>query len=494
MNKVFKLVKNNYFIIFTIFILVLAFVFRFYDYQDRYALGPDQAGFALQSKFALESGQLPLLGPFSSAGPFQTGGQWYWFVMLGYLLVPFSYLAPWIFLTLSSILFIILIMFFSKKLIDEKFAIIVGVLSAFSTGQVAQSVNLTNQSPMALFSLGALISAYLLVKTNKSIFSFILGLLIGTAASIHLQGVAMIPIFISTFIIFKIVNPKKILLFIFGGALPWIPVLVTDLNNNFYTVKNMVYYYLLNKDPIPFEALGRRWLTFAFDFIPNSWANVVGGSLAISYFIIISSVVLFTYLIVTKKIKKEWIIIYLSLGISFILLRYTRTPIFYSYIVFLHPLIFLITGYVIYNFFKINRALGFLVISIVIIATFFRTAEEIKISGVPKTYIIESYVTLKNFNPNSKFTIYDHKYETSGHSLPLVFLLEKNNSNSLNGIKIGVSVSTNSAKFSEYQRISVPNQLELYNLDKYKENELLTKEWIEISPERIFNVTQNWYK
>ena len=62
-------------------IVGIAFVLRFYNYNNRWGLAYDQAHDALVARYALEAGKIPLVGPFSSAGAFQTGGEWYWIIM-----------------------------------------------------------------------------------------------------------------------------------------------------------------------------------------------------------------------------------------------------------------------------------------------------------------------------------------------------------------------------------------------------------------------------
>jgi hypothetical protein len=70
----------------------------------------DQAHDSLVALHALAEHKISLVGPFSSAGAFQTGGQWYWIVMAGIFLFPFMFIGPWIFMVLWSVVFVIIIM------------------------------------------------------------------------------------------------------------------------------------------------------------------------------------------------------------------------------------------------------------------------------------------------------------------------------------------------------------------------------------------------
>lgn len=496
-HKINQFFLKNKFAVSVFFILLIALIFRFYNYPFRFALGPDQAGFAIQSKFALESFSLPLLGPFSSGAPFQTGGEWYWFIMLGYLIFPFTNIAPWIFLTLSSVVFILILILYAKKIEDKKFALIVGLLAAISPAQITQSVNLTNQSPQALFSVLALYSSHLLLKTNKSIYSFFIGLFIGISSAIHLQGGALVTIFLITVIVGRIKSLKIYLTFLLGAFLAWLPVLIKDIDNNFYNSKNMINYYLFNENAISYEALGRRWLTFVGEFVPNSWALVSGGFSFISIFIISSSILIFLFLLFNRKLKKDWIIIFCVYLISIFILRYTRTPIFESYIVFLHPFIYLITGFVIYYFYKYKKLLGIFILAIIIISTLQKTEAEIKATTHDK-FNFEIYsIKLEKGYPEKKYAIYDYKFSNKLFAIPFVFHLYSDKKLNDDGVPIGINIATTSASFnSKYKPIlkAKPGGFELYDLSDYTKEELKDLGWDGINPSMLYDATQNWYK
>src|SRR3990167_10123879 len=104
MKKLKLFLKKNWFLVGVFLIFALSAFFRFYQYEDRWGLAYDQAQFAILARYSVETFQLPLLGPFSSGGPFQTGGEWYWILMLGTTAYPSLVISPWIFLTLISLL------------------------------------------------------------------------------------------------------------------------------------------------------------------------------------------------------------------------------------------------------------------------------------------------------------------------------------------------------------------------------------------------------
>lgn len=152
MNKI----KRHWYLLLFITIILVSFFLRFYRYDERISFGPDQISFALVARHALVSGQIPILGPFSSTGPFQHGGQWYWFIMLGSAINQQWLILPWIILTLTHVIFVLLIMLFGRELIDKSFSLIVGFFASISTAQVIQGTNLTSHTLIPLFALLAI--------------------------------------------------------------------------------------------------------------------------------------------------------------------------------------------------------------------------------------------------------------------------------------------------------------------------------------------------
>ncbi|MCL5113920.1 MAG: hypothetical protein M1372_02000, partial [Patescibacteria group bacterium] len=129
-------IKEHWFGVLVFLIIIFSGLLRFYNYENRWGLAYDQAHDALVARYALEAHKIPLLGPFSSGAPIQTGGEWYWFIMAATAVYPNAVMTPWIVLTLFYIIFVFLIILVGKKLVDEKFGLLVGLLSSVSTAQI----------------------------------------------------------------------------------------------------------------------------------------------------------------------------------------------------------------------------------------------------------------------------------------------------------------------------------------------------------------------
>lgn len=489
-----KFILRNWFVISLVCLLFLSAILRFYNYQNRWGLAYDQAYSALVARYALEAGKIPLVGPFSSAGPMQTGGEWYYFVMLGQIFNQNEAIMPWIFLTIVYISFVLLMVLLGKELVSKKFGIILGILTLVSTAQIAQSVSLTNQSPLAMISLFAILSMVKYIKTKKLRYLFFLGLSVSLAISFHLQGVALIALVVST-IIFGRVNPMGILVILAGLSIPMIPLLLFDIKNDFVNLRSMIQYYLYDQYKISLDVLGRRWLTYGGMFWPNAWSHIIGGNKIVGYVILISLTGITFISFLKKQIYKEWQIILTSFIAMVTLLRYIRTPLYDSYLVFLHPFVFLLTGWVILFLYKKRKFIGLAFIVIIVITSLYKDASELNYNKTNASALEASsqVLILTHKFPNQKFSIYSYKYQWAANNLILSLFLDSEKLIDSNGRRVGIVVGTESATLAypsiQGDRLGV----RLLDLNSSSSSELEKSQWANVNPKQIYYVTQEWY-
>ena len=282
MRNILFLRRNFFWVLFTA-ILFLAIALRFYDYNDRYGLAYDQAHDAVVSRYAVSENKIPLLGPFSSAGPFQTGGEWYWLLMIPISIYPYSILSPWIFITILYVIFVACIILLGKEIKGNVFGLFVGALAAVSTAQISQSLNLTNQAPHALIALLAIWAMLRFIKKKKDKYLFFIAFFVSLSISIHLQGVALMIFLLLTIILTGIPSKKGVIVILAGLLIPLSPILIYDIWHDFFNIRNMVNYYLFDQYKISFDVLGRRWLTYVGEFLPQSWSYIIGGLVISGY-------------------------------------------------------------------------------------------------------------------------------------------------------------------------------------------------------------------
>ncbi len=489
-----KISKNRLFLFAFSFISLLSVFLRFYNYSNRWSLWVDQASFALLTRYAFFYHKLPLLGQFTSAGPFQAGGEWYWLLMTFQAFYPNSLITPWVGITVLYVVFVMVIMLVAKELLGRKFAIITGLLAAVSTSQISQSVNLTNQSPLPLIALLALWFALKYLKRKQGIYLLLLSILSGLAPTFHTQGFILIPLVFITLILSGRPTLKKITIILLGLLLPWVPIFIADSHNHFSNTRNMITYYLHDQYKISLDVLGRRWATYAGVFWPKAWALIIGGNVAIGYIIPALLIVFGAINVYKKRISKEWYLIIFSFILMLIMIRYARTPIYDSYLLIAHPFIFLLTGWAILNFLKSSRIFGILLLLIIITLSLNKDIKDI-VSATNGTAVRaeKNRSVLVERYPNTKFTIYDYKFQTPGISQPLALYLDEKNKVDDGGKKIGVS----SVLIANLFLPVIYNEEGAYyivDVSSLSEKELLVSGWESVNPSAVYRNVQEWYK
>ena len=488
----FLIKKNGYSLVFGLVILLSIFL-RFINYQNRWGLAYDQAHDAIVARYALENFLVPLLGPFSSAGPFQTAGTWYGLIMIGTALFPGVVMGPWIFMTFLYVVFVALIVLVGKEMFGKKFGLLAGLFAAVSTAEITQGTNLTNQGPLALISLAAIWCSLLFLKTHQPKHIFLVGLFVGLAASIHLQGIALGSLLIMTLLISRRFDSKTLFLVFLGLCIPWMGVGFYDTQHQFFNSRNMVQYYFHDQYTISLDVLGRRWSTYLGVFWPKMWGFVIGGNQMFGYILIVSIGLVSIWQLVKKKLPPEIILLLTSLLVIIVMLRYTRTPLFESYIVFLHPFILLLSTWVVFQLIQANKLFGLIVTGTII---FFSLQKDyIEISKATNTTAITAHTWqefLTKKYPEKKLTIYTKISQIRDRSIALTLYLQAMQKNDGKSMAIGV-IATDAAYIKEPILYGKNDEIKLIDLHRYSTKEINEARWELLSPEAIYVATESWY-
>jgi hypothetical protein len=483
--------KKSVFFLLLFIITSVGLVFRFWHYGQRFGLAYDQAHDALVARSALSQGKIPLLGPFSSAGPFQTSGTWYWLIMAGTAIYPKSVQSPWIYLTVLCCLTIVLMGLLGVWLENEWFGLLLALLTAISTAQIAQSVNLTNQTPIAFFAVCSIMCSFCYVKTRRVIAAFGMAFFASWAASIHLQGVALALLVLVTFLFSKKFSFPAICAAIVGALPPMLPILLYDMSHQYINIKNMLYYYRVDQYRISLDVLNRRWSTYLTSFWPTQWAHIIGGNIWIAMGISVLACILFVYFLVKRNIGRVWIVIFVTFACMTVLVRYTRTPLFASFIVFTHPFVLLISAWVIYQVFRFQKIIGSILLSIIVLFSINASVQEMRVFGnlsTPIDIAVRNMLVAKY--PNETFSLYDWKYSTSGLSLPMVLYLDAGNLSSDSGRRIGVMRSEEATKLSLTPIATF--SATLVDLSASDSAHLQKAGWHDVNPNAIYHQTEDW--
>lgn len=487
--------QNKTSILLTIGISAIACFFRFFRYQHRWGLAYDQAVFEIITTYSAKNSLIPLLGPFSSGGPFQTGGIWYWLLMIPRLMFPDIILAPWIFLTFLSLITVLILMKIGSEIAGTKLSMIIGLLTAVSPAQITQSSNLSNQTPISFFAALMLYSGWKYHTTSRHVYLFFTSLLLGVASAIHIQAIALAPFLILIHLRTVLKQSlQKTLLIITGLSLPWIPVIYSDSSNNFYNTQNMIRYVLSNEGKPTFEELGRRWMTFVSSSIPHIWSFTTGGIDASS---IIVTLMLIGLLFTQRKSILSGFpqLSFLSILSMFVIIRYTRAPLYDSFVVFLHPFILLSTAYVIYVFAKKQAIVGYLLLVLMTIGSVITVLPDIQ-NATNTTGPLASSIAqqlYKSFN-TTHILLYDYERQFVDISYPIVMNLQHTNDQTKPATPVGIAIKDSPHDpYLDELIVLETNGYTFYILESSTSSQLATGQWADISPVVIYNSQQHWF-
>lgn len=475
-------------------IFVLAVFLRFVNFPNRWGLGYDQASFAIVGKHAADSFTLPLLGPFSSGGPFQTSGLWYWIIASGNILFPHLVEGPWIFIGFLSIATVAAIIIAGIVLGGKALGLVAGLLTAVSTAQITQSTNLSNQTPIALPASLALIASFAYIHRERPIYLLFLGLGIGTASAIHLQGLGLLPLALVTLVVGKKISLLRFFLLLFGLVLPWLPVFIADSQHDWYNTKNMIRYYTVDQYAISLDVLGRRWKTFLTEFTISLWGLTIGGFWWAGIITLLSGIIGSVQLLAKRMVSKLWITLLVSFLGMLAIVRYTRVPLYESFVVFLHPFILLITAGITITLFRLHRYLGILFLVVLLIPTLIRDFQEIRnATNTTARRARNIRQALINRFPASKFALYDYRFETAATTLPLLLYLDQADRIDPDGYRVGMAMPTEELSSSHPVMYTDETGTTLYDLESSSASDLDRAHWAYLDFPVVYKSVQHWW-
>lgn len=481
-KKIASFVKKHHVLIALGVIVGISVFFRFYNYGERYGFAYDQARDMIVAQYAVNNNTIPLIGPFSSAGPFVYGPQWYWILMSMILVFPPYALTPWI---IQSVLYVgvVLIMYLIGKELKSKYlGLLLACLTAFSSGQIAQSVNLTSPSMVGILAAVATLFLIRSIKYSKGWDYFLLGFLIGNAICTHFQAIGLL-VFLPLAFFFGKHRVKLIIVSGIGLFIPFIPLIVFDFISNHFESRNMLQYYLHDQYKTSFEALGRRWITYVGVFWPQVWARVIGGSNIVSYLLLAIAAL---YVCITRrKMEKLTLVLLIAFFAIFLQLRYFRGPLFDAYLTFLHPVMLSLTGILLYNLIKKYKYIGFACLCAVLVGSTWLTFKDISYSSSAGTRMLKNIdKKLVKMYPGKKIQLYDYDYKTSGFSIPLSFFVSRST-----GDGEMVHLGTGYTGQKKHKTVIVDG----ITFVKLSQSDTKNKKWVSVNPENVYYSVAAWY-
>lgn len=494
MIKFLKKQKLQFYIL--LGILILGAFLRFYNYPYRYSLGEETVRDAVIGIQGARDLQFPLTGSFSSLGPF-TFGPWYAYqLIVFYLIVPFVY-SPWIYLSIISVIYIFIMYKIGKIIGGNAFALVLSFLAAISPAQIISATHLTSHNNTNLFAALAIWVFLILINKNKSKWwNFLLGFIIGVGMNLHFQmgGLLSLPLIVFLY-------KRKFTNFICSGLgviVSFVPMLIFELNNHWFTTKNIFFYLTEGKNAI---YVPNRWLFYVRDFWPSFWADALGVPVWFGNVVIILFIGSLIWLGWKKKLSKNVLLLMGVFLINFVLLRYYWGPRFFGYLNFLRPFVFIFTAFAIINLKYKKIYIGLILLPLIVFFSYPRIVSELKLDPFSKR-MHDGVRELTVKHPDKKFALYScsKEYESSynASTFSILFLLELEDRFSKDGLSVGLVYDCeypqkNSLTFEEEINYPMLSKIGIVDFSTASKSAILEAGWSPISFAQIYDSYARWW-
>ncbi len=410
--KEFILGKINY-NYFLIFIIALGAFLRLYNFPRRFGFDFDAARDSLVASLFSEKLIIPLTGASSSVAPFNFGPWYYYLLIIFEKLIPFY--GSWISVIITNLLTIFVFYKIGEAIENKKLGLLLAFVFSISPSQLVLSTTLSNPSIIPLFSSLSIFFFIKYIKTEKLKFSFLMTLFIGLGISIHFQMAGFLILILLNVLCFKN-KLKNLFISIIAGFIPFVPIVIFDFVNNFYNLKGLIFFITQSNNNV---YVANRWLFYIRDFWPQFWSDTLGVSLLVGFLFGLLIVGVIAYLLQSKIMNKQLLLLLIAFIFNFFLLRYfpSQKPIYYLY--FLQSFIFIFMVVAVYYSIKVKKIfpLGFFVMSVLIINSFNKDLKIIRSESSNR----EVFEMKNKINKDTDLYI----CESSASDLGMVYLLRK---------------------------------------------------------------------
>lgn len=485
----FKRQKLQFYIL--LGIILLGVFLRFYNFPFRYSLGEETVRDAVIGIEGARQLQFPLTGSFSSLGPF-TFGPWYAYQLIIFYLVLPSVYSPWIYLGIISVLYIFIMYKIGKILGREKFGLILSFLAAISPAQIISATHLTSHNNTNLFAAASIwIFLMLLAKNKSKWWGLLLGFIIGVGMNLHFQmgGLLILPLIL---IIYK----RRFLNFAYstlGVIISFIPMLIFEMNNHWFTTRNIFFYLTEGKNAI---YVPNRWLFYVRDFWPSFWSDALGVPVWLGNIIIVLFIGSLVWLAWKKKLSINLILLIIAFLVNFVLLRYYWGPKFFGYLNFLRPFVFIFTAFAILNLQYKKIYIGLLLLPLIIFFSYPRVISELK-KDPYSMWVYNGVNELEKKYPNDKFSLYicSTKYNSyyNGSAFSILLLLEAKNKHDDQGTKIGLKEKCQFPKKTVLDDYPVLSSIGLVDFSSASKSAILEAGWKRITFSTMYDQYARWW-
>lgn len=487
-------------------ILLIGIFLRFYNIPERYSLDGDATRDALVALEGARQWQLPLTGPFSSVGAFTFGPWYYYEIILFSILLPIHF-APWMFISLTSVLFIFIMYKIGEKIEGKSLGLIVALFVAVSPTLIGVGTGLSNPNLISFYAgLSFFIFLKLLKEEVTPLWSFLFGICLGLGLNHHYQsmGLLILPVLL------VLAKPKTYLSSLIIGTgifITFIPLLFFDLTNHWFTMRNMYYYYTVGKDVI---YVPNRWLFYLRDFWPSFISSTWGVSIPIAILIGVAFVSTVINRLYKKNLSISYVMLFITFFCNFVLLRYYWGERGYQYLQFLYPLLYLFFALPLWRLYESRyRFVSYLFIAVFVVLILPQSIQLLTNHQRSDQMRIETKQILSYAN-NRNIHLYTCANHDNDRILALTYLLS--HSSNPTGEHVRIGLINDKCSFPENERFiknksldilySHSQQLELLyphfgerfiDFTAASESAILTSGYKQVSSKTVSEGVTRWY-
>lgn len=228
-----------------IILLIIAFGLRFYNINNTFGFYGDQGRDLIDIFRWFKTGNIPLTGPSASVGDFHLGPLYYYLIAPFLIIFQYHPITGAYFSLFYGIVFILVSFLLIERLIDRYTAFIFCSLVTFSPMAIFLSKGSWNPNLVPLMTILLIFSVIQFIQSNRFLFIFLSGVLIGMGAQFHYTFLSNILSLAVVLLIFKtkaILQYKTWTFFLLGFIIPLLPFFVGQVQNSFLDITNLQIY------------------------------------------------------------------------------------------------------------------------------------------------------------------------------------------------------------------------------------------------------------
>ena len=327
------------------------------------------------------------------------------------------------------------------------------------------------------------------IKDKKIGDLLLLTFFVAVAINTHFEAIPLI-FFIPFAVFFGKRNISHLVLAIIVFLFPFVPLLLFNLRSHNYELSHITKLHQQIPPGTPFLQQIRAILG-PVNFFPRVWGDSIGGSTIAGWIMIGVFIFTMCFLFVKKNHREERILVGIFLCMIAVIVAYGG-KLFENFLGFLFPLMVLFTCLACYYLARLNKIVGFLAISLIVLFSLsdFKVIVNATNTAVSTARFWEKALLIRY--PRQKFAVYNYSYPNTDKSIPLSLVLAVDGEANDNGFKIGVA--NVGAPVYHLVAIEGPPGLRLYDLRGQSDAQLRKENFSAVTPSKIYQSTEQWYK